>query len=122
MSIHSSSLCERLARCLFLNERFSDKAKNTCIISRQSKGKVQIHARTGHDGPQAEKRNSPALSLTSLLFGGVGRKRYASAVLPQKKKRLGDHCTGGGMGPGAGLERCGKFRRYRGSIPALSGA
>jgi len=86
MSIHSSSLCERLARCLFLNERFSDKAKNTCIISRQSEGKVQIHARTGHDGPQAEKRNSPALSLTSLLFGGWVENVTPPPFYPRKKK------------------------------------
>jgi len=47
---------------------------------------------------------------------GVGDQRHAPAALPQGK-RLGTHCIGGWLGPRAGLDRCGKSRPHRDSIP-----
>jgi hypothetical protein len=45
-----------------------------------------------------------------------GSKGYAPAAL-YPWKRPGTHCTGGWVGPRAGLDRCGKFRPHRDSIP-----
>ena len=47
---------------------------------------------------------------------GVGGQRHAQAALPPGK-RTGTHCTRGWVSPWAGLDRCGKFRRYQDSIP-----
>ena len=50
------------------------------------KGKGNVHPRTGHEGPEWEKRYSSALSLTSAL-DGVGGQRYGPAALPPEKTR-----------------------------------
>jgi len=39
----------------------------------------------------------------------------APAALPLE--RPGTHCTGGWVGPGAGLDGCGKSRLHRVSVP-----
>jgi hypothetical protein len=36
------------------------------------------------------------------------------------RERPGTHCTGGWVGPRAGLDRCGKSRLHRDSIPGPS--
>jgi hypothetical protein len=54
-------------------------------------------------------------SLTSAL-DGVGGQRHVPAVLPAGK-RSGTHCIGGWVGLRAGLDRCGKSRPHRHSIP-----
>jgi hypothetical protein len=46
-------------------------------------------------------------------------KRHAPAALPQRK-RSGTHCIGGWVGPRAGMDRCGKRRPHRDSIPGPS--
>jgi hypothetical protein len=51
----------------------------------QCKGK--IHPRTGHEGPEGEKRYNSTLSLTSALDGAFGR-RHAPAALPPEKETL----------------------------------
>jgi hypothetical protein len=50
---------------------------------------------------------------------GVGGYRHALSTLPQGK-RPGTHCTGGWVGPRAGLVRCGKYCLHRNSIPGPS--
>ena len=40
---------------------------------------------------------------------------------PYPRERPGTHCTGGWVGFRAGLDRCGKSRPHRDSIPAPSG-
>jgi hypothetical protein len=56
----------------------------------------RVHHRTGHEGPEGEKRNNSILSLTSAL-DGVGGQRHVPAALPLGKsryplyKRLGGH-------------------------------
>ena len=47
---------------------------------------------------------------------GVGSQRHASAALPPGR-RPGTHCTGGWMGPRAGLDGCGKSRLPPGFDP-----
>ena len=46
---------------------------------------------------------------------GVGGQRLAPAALPPGRKP-GTHCTGGWMGPRAGLDRRGKSRLLQDSI------
>jgi hypothetical protein len=48
----------------------------------------------------------------------MGGRRHAPAALPPEKTRT--HCIGGWMGPRAGLNRCGKSRLQRDSIPGMS--
>jgi hypothetical protein len=59
------------------------------------------------------------LSLTSVL-DGVGRQRHPPAALPPGKP--GTDCTGGSVGPKAGLDGCRKSRLDRDSIPGPSGS
>jgi hypothetical protein len=60
----------------------------------------------------------------ALLFHDYGTKRCEGSAsrsghyLPGE--RPGTHCTGGLLGPRPGLDRCGKFRPYRDSIPGPS--
>ena len=50
---------------------------------------------------------------------GLGGQRHAPAALPPGK-RPGTHCIGDSVGPRAGLDRCGKSRSHRDSIPGPS--
>ena len=50
--------------------------------------------------------------------GVRGQRQAAAALYP--RERPGNHCTGGWVGPRAGLERCGKSRPHRDSIPRPS--
>jgi hypothetical protein len=50
---------------------------------------------------------------------GVRGQRHAPAAL-YPWERPGDHCTGGWVGPRAGLYKYGKSRSYRYSIPGPS--
>jgi len=49
------------------------------------KVKVTVNTRTGHAGPEGEKRYSSTLSLTSAL-DGVGGQRHAPAALAPGKE------------------------------------
>jgi hypothetical protein len=64
--------------------------------------KGKVHPRTGYEGPEGEYRYSCTLSLTSAL-DGVDGQRHAPAALPPGE-RPGTNCTGGWLGPRAGLE------------------
>jgi len=46
----------------------------------------------------------------------VRGQRHAPAT-PYPRERPRTHCTGGWVGLGAGLDRCGKSRPHRNSIP-----
>jgi hypothetical protein len=78
----------------------------------------RVHPRTGHGGPEREYRYSSSLSLTSALDGVGGHRHAPAAIYPQE--RPGIHCKGGWLGPRAGLDRCGKCRPHRDSIPGPS--
>jgi len=77
-------------------------------------GKGKVHPRTGHEGPEGEKRYSSTLSLTSAL-NTVGGQCHALAALPPGKtryplyRRLGE--------PRAGVDGCGKSRPPPGFDP-----
>ena len=75
------------------------------------KGKCKVHPRTGHEGPEGEQRYSSTLSLTSAIDGVGGQRHAPAAFLPGKTRY---HCTGGGLGPRAGLDRWGKSRPHKG--------
>ena len=47
-----------------------------------------------------------------------GQQHAQAALYP--RERPGTHCTGGWVGPRAGLDSCGKSRPHRDSIPARS--
>ena len=64
---------------------------------------------------QWEGMCSSTLSLTSVV-DGVGVQRHAPAALPTGKE-LVPILQGAGWGPGAGLDRCGKFRSPPGFDP-----
>ena len=53
---------------------------------KKKKGKGKVHPRTGHEGPEGQKKYSSTLSLTSVL-DGVGGQRHAPAALPPGKSR-----------------------------------
>jgi hypothetical protein len=62
------------------------------------------------------------ISLTSTIDGGGvwgGGQRHTLAALPPGKGPRA-HCTGGCVGPSAGLDGCRKRRPYRDSIPEPS--
>jgi hypothetical protein len=61
---------------------------------------------------------SSTISLTSAL-DGVGGQRHAPAAL-SPGKRPSTHCIGEEVGSRAGLDRCGKSRPHRDSIPGPS--
>jgi len=56
--------------------------------------------------------------MTTTLEGGDVSVSPLAALYP--RERPGTHCTGGWVGPRAGLDRCGKSRRHRHSIPGPS--
>jgi hypothetical protein len=76
------------------------------------------HPRTDHEGPEGEYRYSSTLSITSALDGGGWSAPSPGPLYP--RDRLGTHCTGGWVGPRAGLDVCEKSRPHRDSIPGPS--
>jgi len=78
-----------------------------------NKGKFPL--RTGHEGPERDKRYSCTLSLTSASHG-VGCESHLPTPSPPGKK-AGIHCLGGWVGPRAGLDGCVNSRHHRDSIP-----
>jgi len=55
--------------------------RSTTIEKGKGKGKGNVRLRTGHEGPEGEKRYSSTLSLTSAL-DGVGGQSHTPAALP----------------------------------------
>jgi hypothetical protein len=71
--------------------------------------------RTAH----RESRGIALLFHDHRHYKGVRGQRHAPAAL-YPRKRPGTHCTGGWVGPRPGLDRCGKARPHRNSIPGPS--
>ena len=66
-------------------------------------------------------RGSRGIALLFLDHGtrrGGGQHHTPAALYP--RERPGTHCTGVWLGPRAGLDRCGKCRPHRDSIPGPS--
>ena len=72
------------------------------------------HPRSVHECPEGEQRYRSTLSSTSALYG-VGSHRHPRPLF--HRERTGTHCIRNWVGPRAGLDRCGKSRRHRDSIP-----
>jgi len=53
--------------------------------------------------------------MTMALEGVRGQRHAPAALYP--RERPGTHCTGGWVGPRAGLDRCGKSRPPPGFVP-----
>ena len=66
-----------------------------------------------------ESRGIALLYFRPLHLNGVRGQRHAPAA-PYPRERPGTHCTGGWVGLRTGLDRCGKSRRHRDSIPGPS--
>jgi len=79
------------------------------------KSRGKFHPRTGPDGPGTEKRYRSTLCFTPALYG-VGGQRH-SALLPGMTRYLFYRKVGGTR---AGMDRCGKSRPHRDSIPGPS--
>ena len=81
------------------------------------KGNDKIHPRTGHDpegGLEVQLYSSFNLGARWVwVVNATPRQLYP-------RERPGTHCTGGWVGLRAGLNKCGKYRLYRDSIPGPS--
>ena len=72
---------------------------------------------------QATKALRVSRGIALLFLGpqhqtGWGSAPHFGRLYP--RKRAGTHCTGGWVGPRVGLDRCGKPRPHRDSIPGTS--
>jgi len=65
----------------------------SCIVC------IVVHPRTGHESPKLEYNFT--LSLTSVLDEVVSQRHAAAAIY--RRENPGTHCTGGWVGPRAGL-------------------
>ena len=68
----------------------------------------EVHPITGHEGPEVEQMCSSTLPSTSTLDVGWVVNETPRPLYPPGKEP-GTHCTGGWVGPKAGLDGCGKF-------------
>jgi hypothetical protein len=75
-----------------------------------------IHSRTHHEGQEREWKYIALLCLSPRRSMRAGGQHHAPAALTPGKI-LGTKCTRGWVGPRVGLDKCGKSRPYRDSIP-----
>ena len=87
----------------------------SCDITTVIRGKV--HLSTGNEGAEGEWRYSATVFLSLVLDTMGGQHHATAALLPVN--RPSTHCTGGWVGPMAGLDGCGKSCPNRGSILGL---
>jgi hypothetical protein len=78
--------------------------------------KCKVHRRTGHESSD-EQGYSSTVSLISTLHGDGWSTPRSGRFIPGK---LDNPRIGGWVGPGAGMDRCGKSRTHRGSISGQS--
>jgi hypothetical protein len=74
-----------------------------------NKGKVKVHLRTGHEGPNGEQINSSFFNLGASW--DVGQCDVPAALPP--RKRSDAHRIGDWVAPRASLGRWGKPRPHR---------
>ena len=87
-------------------------------VKAEVKVKVKFALEEATRTQRGEKRYSSTLSLTTELDGGCLVSITPRPLYP--RERPGTHCTGDWMGLRAGLDRCGKSRSHRDSIPGPS--
>ena len=80
--------------------------------------KVKVTLQRAIKVQRGEYSYSSILFLTAAL-DRVGGQPPSPVAMPPGK-RSDTHCTGGWVGPRAGLDRCGKSRPQRDSIPGPS--
>jgi hypothetical protein len=83
------------------------------------KSKYKRNPVTGPGGPIGWVELLLNSFLTAALEGGVWSASRPCRLYP--RERPGTHCTGGWVGPGAGLDRCGKSRPTGIRFPDLRG-
>ena len=81
---------------------------NSDRLFHRGKGKGKILPKTDHEGPEGEQMYSSTLPSTSELDRGWVVSTTFRPLYPWE--RPGTHCTGGWVGPRAGLDGCGKSR------------
>jgi hypothetical protein len=81
---------------------------STIILNIQVKDKGKGNPVTGTGGPIGWVEVLLNSFLTSTLEGGVWSASHPGRLYP--RERPGTHCIGGWVGPGAGMDRCGKSR------------
>jgi hypothetical protein len=89
-----------------------------CYIFRPVIAKSKSPPITGHQGP---KRRSRGIALLIIDLGA--RRGWVVSTTPRPlypRERPGTHCTGGWVGPRAGLDVWEKSRLHRDSIPVPS--
>jgi hypothetical protein len=87
------------------------------------KVKVKVKVKTKFILEQAMKTQSGSRCIVILFLNLGARKGWVVNVTSRPLyplKRPGTHCTGGGVGPRAVLDGCGKSHLYRKSIPGPS--
>ena len=72
---------------------------------------------TGHTAHRGSRGIAHSF-LTTALEGSEGSVSHPAALYP--RERPGTYCTGGWVGPRAGLDRCRKSRPHRDSIAGPS--
>ena len=92
--------------------RFHTKVKVKCTLVQALRLCTDLTAYT-------ESRGIALLFHDQRHLKGVRGQRHAPAAL-YPRERPGTHCTGGWLVPRAGLDRCGKSRPHRNSIPEAS--
>ena len=94
------------------------------MYERKMLGKAKVHPCTSTEalyrpyGPQGEQRYSSTLSRPRHQKRVRGQRHTPAAIYP--RERPGTQCTRDWVGPRAGLDRCGKSRLHRNSIPGQS--
>jgi hypothetical protein len=82
-------------------------------ILKYLKSKGKGHPRTGHEGPEGEYSSFNLDARWGWVVSATLRPLYP-------RERPVTHCMVGWVGPRAGVNRCGKSRRRRDSIPGSS--
>jgi hypothetical protein len=113
-AFHCNILCSMTQLCVLI---YCKQQKSTFFKVKVKCTLVQAlrlcTGRTAH-------RGSRGIALPFLDYGNrcEGQRHALAAFYPQE--RPGTHCTGGWVGPRAGLDRCGKSHPHRDSNPGPS--
>ena len=109
---HKASQYNGYRFCL-LSSRFRDRVKGLVKVKYTPVQALRLcTGRTAHSG----SRGIALPFLDHSTRRGVRGQRHAPAAL-YPRERPGTHCTGGWVGPRAGLDRCGKPRPPTGFDP-----
>ena len=79
----------------------------------------KVKVKEPRNGPERAQRSSRGYSSNSFKTSALDGVGWSASRLCRlyPRERPGIHCTGGWVGPRAGLDRWGKSRPHRDSIP-----